>query len=95
MTDAIERLLERLQIGWSPDCSQIDPEIKQLDMLNWGWWTYFHDRVMFLAGSDLEGPLVSGPVLWIDEHLGWALADTGFYWLYDDKESDKVRYLGG
>jgi hypothetical protein len=92
---ATERLLERLQTGWAPKTDEIDRDVPQFDMLDWGWWTYFNEPAMFLAGSDLEGPLVTGPVLWIDPNLGWALCESGFYWLYDDQESDKVRYLGG
>jgi hypothetical protein len=83
--EAIQRLLERLQTGWTPKTDEIDRGVQQYDLLDWGWWTYFRDEVMFLAGSDLEGALVTGPVLWIDQHLGWALCDTGFYWLYDDQ----------
>jgi hypothetical protein len=92
---AIERLLERLQTGWAPETDDIDRDIQQFDLLDWGWWTYFNEREMFLAGSDLEGALVSGPVLWIDPGLEYALCESGFYWLYDDQESEKVRYLGG
>jgi hypothetical protein len=86
-----ERLLERLQTGWAPKADEIDREIPQFDLLTWCWGTYFHEQEMFLAGSDLEGALVAGSVLWIDPGLEWALCDTGFYWLYDDHESDKVR----
>lgn len=95
MSTAIERLLELLQTGWVPKADEIVRDMPQFDLLDWGWWTYFNDQTMFLAGSNLEGPLVSGPVLWIDPGREYALCKTGFYWLYDDQESEKVSHLGG
>ena len=93
---AIERLLERLQSGWAPQYGEIDREIRQHDMLDWHWYEVFGEPAIILAGSDpILAPRESGRVLWIDEHLEWALCEDGFYWLYDNQESDKVRYLGG
>jgi hypothetical protein len=89
---AIERLLERLQTGWAPRRDEIDPSISQYDMLDWDLHAYFGIPEIFIAGSDVAGEVqLTATVLWIDQHLGWALAETGFYWLYDDQESEKVR----
>lgn len=95
MDKAIALLLERLQSGWAPIAYEIDPLIPQHTMLDWDWWPHFNNPGMLIAGSDLEDRLEANDVLWVDQHLGWALATSGFYWLYDDEESKKVRYLGG
>jgi hypothetical protein len=36
-SDAIKRLLERLQTGWAPQADEIQPAVPQVDALNWQW----------------------------------------------------------
>ena len=36
-SDAIKRLLERLQTGWAPQADAIEPVVPQVDALNWQW----------------------------------------------------------
>src|SRR5438445_391650 len=36
-SDAIKRLLERLQTGWAPQADEIGPVVRQVDALNWQW----------------------------------------------------------
>jgi hypothetical protein len=93
---ATERLLERLQTGWAPKCDEIDREILQIDFLNWTMWQSLPEKTVIIVGRDAAGSmLLSGYVSWIDPGMEWAVAELGFLWLYDDQESDKVRYLGG
>jgi len=40
-------------------------------------------------------PRKTGSVLYIDEHMTYALTVEGIFWLYGSEESEKVRYLGG
>jgi hypothetical protein len=89
---ATERLLERLQTGWAPDANDI--YIAQYDLLD---WRMAHvNQCLILHGQDIEGwTIYAVDVLWIDEHLDCAVTPGGFFWLYDDQESEKVRYLGG
>ena len=36
-SDAIKRLLERLQTGWAPQADEMEPAVPQVDALNWQW----------------------------------------------------------
>jgi len=36
-SDAIKRLLERLQTGWAPQADEIELSVPQADALNWQW----------------------------------------------------------
>jgi hypothetical protein len=93
MNDGISRLLERLQSGWGPDANEI--YVPQRDLLNWGWWQNAGTQSIVLHGQDIDGGLVIVMPVWIDPRLEWCVTDDEFVWLYDDAESDKVRYLGG
>jgi hypothetical protein len=92
MSDGISRLLEKLQAGWGPDTRQI--HVPQRDLLKWSWWSDPTQRQLYLRGEDIEGAMVVVAPIWIDARFGWAVTDTEFVWLYDDEESEKVRYLG-
>jgi hypothetical protein len=96
MSEAMQRLLERLQTGWAPKTDEIDPEIQQIDFLNWTMFQSLPEQTIIIVGKDsADALLLSGYVFWIDERFEWAVGEAGFMWLYDDAESDKVRYLGG
>ena len=97
-SDAIKRLLERLQNGWAPQADEIEPAVSQVDALIW-------QRNVEDAGTIVplgityqtidRQPRKTGSVLYIDEHLTYALTAEGIFWLYRSGESEKVRYLGG
>jgi hypothetical protein len=36
-SDAMKRLLQRLQTGWAPRADEIEPAVPQVDALNWQW----------------------------------------------------------
>jgi hypothetical protein len=91
ISNAIQRLLERLQTGWAPKANEIDPEVPQVDALNWDW----SDGAGITYQTMDRQPRKTGPVLHIDAHMTSALTREGFFWLYDESESEKVRYLGG
>jgi hypothetical protein len=98
ISDAIERLLERLQTGWAPKADEIDRDVPQVDALNWGWNFEDSETIVPLgityqtAERDMRK---TGPVLHIDAHRTYALTAEGIFWLYDSEESEKVRHLGG
>jgi predicted XRE-type DNA-binding protein len=96
--DASQRLLERLQTGWSPRAEEIDAAVPQQDALNWSWWAFEHRGEWWLGikfRNERGGIELYPDVLFVDPYFDFALTATGFLWLYDDEESDKVRYLGG
>jgi len=96
MTDAMARLLERLQTGWSPKADEIDPEIAQHDLVDWQFVAARRSGKLTLFGLvDLSWRDMTYEVLWIDQHFDWALCEDGFYWLYIAEEGEKMRYLGG
>jgi hypothetical protein len=97
MTDAIERLLERLQTGWSPKADEIDPAVPQRDLIDWHMFVPSGERdwmMLYSARHDAD-PSMSGDIIWIDAHLGWALDEHAFWWLYTAEEGAKIAYLGG
>jgi hypothetical protein len=87
----LERLLERLQTGWAPKANEIDPVVPQVDALNWDW----SDGVCITYKTVDRQMRQTGPVIYVDAALTYALTADGLYWLYDSEESEKVRHLGG
>lgn len=82
-SDAIERLLERLQTGWTPNRDEINRDIKQVDLLrNWeiidNWEV---DGANHVAGFDKGKPVVSEKLLHWGPNMEWGLFADGFYWL--------------
>jgi hypothetical protein len=97
-SDAIKRLLERLQSGWAPQADEIEPAVPQVDALNWQW--NFEDAGTIVPlGITYQTidrqPRKTAGVLYMDEHMTYALTVEGIFWLYRSEESEKVRYLGG
>jgi hypothetical protein len=97
-SDAIKRLLERLQTGWAPQADEIEPAVPQVDALNWQW--NFEDAGTIVPlGITYQTidrqPRKTTGVLYIDEHMTYALTAEGIFWLYRSEESEKLRYLGG
>jgi hypothetical protein len=88
--NAIQRLRARLETGWQPTAGGIDRDVPQTDALN---------AVVTYNGITYQTidrqPRKTGPVIYIDEHRTHVLTDEGFFWLYREEESEKVRYLGG
>lgn len=88
--NAIQRLRARLETGWSPKADEIDPAVPQTDALN---------AVVTFTGityQTIDRQLrKTGPVVHLDERRTYALTAEGFFWLYREEESEKVRYLGG
>jgi hypothetical protein len=83
---AIDRLLERLETGWTPKRDEIDPDIKQVDLRAWEILdNMLNGRLRnYLAGFDQdEAPTAigTGPVIFWDRDTNWALTTDGFYWL--------------
>ena len=99
MTAAMQRLLERLQTGWSPNADEIDPAIAMGDLMDWEFWKNTDRLIGWEIDWNVDAPGVdnkeTGEVLWIDENLDWALCADGFWWLYTREEGEKMRYLGG
>lgn len=97
MTDAIEALLERLRSGWSPKADEIDFAVPQHDLVDWWWFQPVPQwpLVMLVSNRPDADPCATETVIWIDRHLGWALCDDGFWWLYDAEEGRKMDFLGG
>ena len=97
-SDAIKRLLERLQSGWAPQADAIEPAVPQVDALNWQW--NFEDAgTIVRLGVTYQmidrRPRKTTGVLYIDDHMTYALTAEGIFWLYGSEESEKVRHLGG
>ncbi len=89
---AIMILRDRLETGWSPKADQIDPDVRQVDALNWSWSA--DGKSIFCQTIDrLEKRY--GDILYVSPHQDYALTSIAFLWLYDDEESEKVRFLGG
>ncbi len=99
MTEAMQRLLERLQTGWAPIADELDPEIPMGDLTDWDFWKRTGRLVGWQIIWEGDPPGLdnkeTGQVLWIDQYLTWALCDDGFWWLYTAEEGEKMRYLGG
>jgi hypothetical protein len=97
-SDAIKRLLERLQTGWAPKADEIEPTVPQVDALNWQWNFEDAGTIVPLGITyqtiDRQPHKTTG-VLYINEHMTYALTAEGIFWLYRSEESEKVRYLGG
>jgi uncharacterized protein (DUF433 family) len=88
MTDAVQRLLERLQTGWRPVTQEIDREIRQRELVDWNFVPGRRTSpTMRLRGTLTEDIVhvdqrwMTDDVLWIDAGLAWALCADGFYWL--------------
>jgi hypothetical protein len=96
MTDAMQRLLERLQTGWQPHTDEIDPSVQQRDLVDWQFVVARRSGKLTLFGLvDLRWRDMTGEVWWIDPYFDWALCEDGFYWLYTAEEGEKMRWLGG
>lgn len=96
MTDAMQRLLERLQTGWQPMADEIDPSVQQRDLIDWQFVVARRSGKLTLFGLvDLGWRDMTSEVLWIDRYLDWALCEDAFYWLYTAEEGEKMRWLGG
>ena len=83
---AIERLLERLQTGWTPTRDEIDRDIRQVDLHRWVMFDgVFEGRLRnFLAGFDqaeASTAFGTGPVIFWGPNMNWALTTTCFCWL--------------
>ena len=96
-SDAIKRLLQRLQTGWAPRADKIEPAVPQVDALNWQW--NFEDAgtivPLGITYQTIDRQPHKTTVLYIDELMTYALTAEGMFWLYRSEESEKVRYLGG
>jgi hypothetical protein len=69
-SDAIKRLLERLQTGWAPQADAIEP-LPQVDALSWQWNFEDAETIVPLGITyqtiDRQ-PRKTAGVLYIDEH---------------------------
>lgn len=97
MTPEIEALLQRLQSGWSPKSDEIDPAVPQHDLVAWTWFQPVPEwpLVMLYSERDDADPCATDSIIWIDQHLSWALDEHAFWWLYDAEEGRKMDFLGG
>jgi hypothetical protein len=91
MSDAIQRLRERLETGWKPKADEIDRAVPQVDALNWQW--NFEESIKIvplgITYQTIDGqPRKTGPVIYIDEHMTYALTREGLHWLYGSEESE-------
>jgi hypothetical protein len=97
-SDAIERLLERLETGWALQADEIEPAVPQVDAFNWQWNFEDAGTIVPLGITyqtiDRQPGKTTG-VLYIDEHMTCALTAEGVFWLYRSEGSEKVRQLGG
>lgn len=89
---SIHDLLARLLAGWAPQAGEIDPEVPQIDALNWRWAD--GGRTIEYQTPD-RSHRVSAEVIHADPNITFALTVDALLWLYDDEESEKVRHLGG
>ncbi|MBN9007155.1 MAG: hypothetical protein J0H40_17290 [Rhizobiales bacterium] len=89
MSEAIERLLERLQTGWTPSASEIDRDIVQVDALTWEW---SHDGRSILSRSADQRPQIHGGILYVSERLDFALTTDAFLWLERQRQSTVIEY---
>jgi hypothetical protein len=92
MSEAMERLLERLQTGWRPKVAEIDPEVPQRTLYEWRHWK--------LSGNLLGYPSDEAgwrevDVLVIDPGQAWTLCADGFWWLSNVKEDLLHRLRSG
>jgi hypothetical protein len=77
---------ERLKSGWVPTRDEIDPDVKQVDLVGWEMLEAMlaGDLRNYLAGFDRdEAPhaIGTGPVVFWGPQARWALTTDGFYWL--------------
>lgn len=89
--DSIQLLRQRLETGWQPRAGDLDRDVQQIDALNWSWAD--DGRAIAYLTIDRQ-PRVSGEIIYVDRHLTHALTAAGLLWLYDDEESEKIRFLG-
>ena len=74
MTEAMQRLLERLQTGWQPTPAEIPAEVRQKRLANWeflGSRRRGH-RVLLHSAATRE---LSGDILWTQANAG---CESGF-----------------
>jgi hypothetical protein len=93
MTEAMQRLLERLQTGWIPVADEIAAGIPQQTMARWSFAVDLmaypdepefvqYSRAEHLLGRDDQGfGMSSGEIFWIASDLTWAMCEGGFFWL--------------
>ncbi|MEH2499578.1 uncharacterized protein (DUF433 family) [Bradyrhizobium sp. AZCC 1678] len=102
MTDAIQRLLERLQTDWRPVSQEIDPAIPQRTLVEWSmvpgsaavsamklWGTPLEEI------GDVDNTWLTEEVLWIDPWLSWALCADGMCWLQAEVVTRRHGVMGG
>jgi hypothetical protein len=89
---AIEILRDRLETGWSPQADEIDHDVPQIDALNWCWSDDGQSISYQTVDRDRRA---SAEIICVDRHMTYALAVDALLWLYDEEESEKIRYLGG
>ena len=87
----IEIVADRCRTGWRPTPDEIDPEVPQWRLIEWGWavdaLAYpetegFYSPATRLMGRQENGGLnASGEILWIDAEQSFAVCDDGFWWL--------------
>jgi hypothetical protein len=87
MNDAIERLLERLQTGWRPPAGEIDRDVPQIAAIDWEW---SHDGRSILSRSADQRPQIHGDILYVDQHLNFALTTEAMLWLIDTSTIDEI-----
>jgi hypothetical protein len=79
MTEAMQRLLERLQTGWQPKPDEIDTRIPQLTLWDWQFAPAFERPEAVVIGYDTDGRVTrSDQIIWIDATLRWTLCESGF-----------------
>jgi hypothetical protein len=80
MSDALQRLLERLQTGWQPSDEELAGAPVLNDWIPWEQIAFGEHSVMVLGlvdGSDQH--TLSPEVLYIDPDQRFVLTDGGFY----------------
>lgn len=91
-TEPIATLHERLLTGWAPRAGEINSDVRQIDALNWEW---SDDGHAITAQTIDRRPQRYGDILYVSRSLDFALTAEAMLWLYDAKEAEKIRFLGG
>ena len=86
MSDAAQRIIERLQTGWQPTPAEIPPEVPQHHLERWRFIWSARKRRVLLLGDSPEPPAepdlqeLTDDVLWMDSAQRWALCADGVFW---------------